>query len=147
MAIPGKITQYQATGGGEDFFFFMKPDALNGLVGGYIEVPTASATNVQVSVRGHSRRQYPGDTSTVSVSAHPKTRLRAPRAARQALPGSNYYFEVEVSDGLGTKTEVVTISTTAPLPQVHSWALTNAEASFVLRSPDGEPYDITFTGP
>ncbi len=147
MAVVGKLTKYQATGGGEDFFFYSKPDALNGLVSGYAEVPLASVTNVQQSVKGHSRRQYPGDPSPIQVSVHARTRLKAPRAARQALPGSNFYFEVEVSDGTTVKTEVITITSTAPLPIVHSWALANATADFILRSPDGEPYEIAAAAP
>ena len=50
-----------------------------------------SVTNVNVSKPGHTRRQYPGDTSLVTVSAHTATTIMdLGRKSGNAIPGKPF---------------------------------------------------------
>ena len=56
-----------------------------------------SVTNVQVSRPGHTRRQYPGDTSLVQVSQNTATVIQDPgRKSGNAVPGKPFV----VDDGI-----------------------------------------------
>lgn len=146
MAIAGKITEYSYTYDGDTHKLFSKPAVLEGLIGALTEVGAVNPTPVTVAVGGHSRKRYPGGP-TISVSAHSRERLLTGQGLQRTLPGANAYFEVEVSDGTTTTTEVTTVSFTGPFTALFMYCQTNAVADFVLRSPDGTPYPIADATP
>jgi len=59
-------------------------------------VPAAAsgASNTQATVKSHTRRQYPGDKSTINVSGHTRTYMVDPgRKVGNALPGSPFILD------------------------------------------------------
>lgn len=54
--------------------------------------------NITQSVRSYLRKQYPGDTTTISVKAHDRLRSVGGVAFNNTLPGKSAYFGV-VNDG------------------------------------------------
>ena len=51
-------------------------------------------TNVQTTVKAHTRRQYPGDPSSINVSGHSRTYMVDPgRKVGNALPGEPFILD------------------------------------------------------
>ena len=144
MAIAGKIVEYEWTWEGTDYKMFAKADQLDGLLGGIDEVATVNAAPRSVSVGGFSRKRYPGGPS-IGVSGFTRSTLLGGDANRRTLPGQNAYLEVTTGTGTDSKVEVTTITFTGPFTKLYQFVLANTDASYVLRSPDGTPYDITTT--
>ena len=94
-----------------------------------------SVTNVQVSKPGHSRRQYPGDASLVSVSAHSATTIVDPgRKSGNAVPGKPFVAD----DG----TEKRQFRYTGDWTDVHALFVGNVAAETKLYSSTGTRYVI-----
>ena len=94
-----------------------------------------SVTNVQVSKPGHSRRQYPGDTSLVSVSAHSATTIVDPgRKSGNAIPGKPFVAD----DG----TEKRQFRYTGDWTDVHALFVGNVANETKLYSSTGTRYII-----
>ena len=96
--------------------------------------------NVQRAVSAHSRSQYHGDTSEVSVSAHDRNVIADPGARkRNVLPGKAFMLE-QLDENGDVNGEIRRMSFTG--------TLTNLVAAFdgavavpcQLRSPSGVPY-------
>lgn len=146
MALAGKILEYEWEWQGAEHKLFAKEGQIDGLLGGLDPVGAVNPAPQQVGVGGHSRKRYPGGPS-ISVSGFTRTTLLGGDANRRTLPGQNAYLETEVTTGGETKKEVVTITFTGPFTSLYQFVLANAENEFVLRSPDGTPYEITTTTP
>ena len=105
----------------------ISPDAADGV------------TNQQASVSASSRRQYPGDGSTVSVSAHSRTYLVDPgRKSGSAVPGKPF----RINDG----TENRMMRYTGSWIDVHSFFTGNVDVETSLYSPTGTRYVIAAGG-
>lgn len=141
MAIAGKILEYAWTWEGESYKLFAKDGQLEGLLSGLTAAGAVNPAPQTISVGGHSRRRYPAGPS-ISVSGFSRVTLVGGVANRRTLPGQNAYLEVTVGSGTDTKLEVTTITFTGPFTDLYQFVNLNAGADFVLRSPDGTPYDI-----
>lgn len=146
MAIAGKILEYEWTWEGTDYKLFAKDGQLDGLLGGLDPVGSVNAAPQSISVGGHSRKRYPGGPS-ISVSGFTRVTLVGGEANRRTLPGQNAYLEVTVGTGTAATLEVTTITFTGPFTALYQFVNANAEAEYVLRSPDGTPYDIITIAP
>lgn len=94
-----------------------------------------SVTNEQASVAASSRRQYPGDASTVSVSSHTRTYLVDPgRKSGSAIPGDPF----RINDG----TENRMMRFTGDWIDVHAFFTGNVKTDVSLYSPTGTRYQI-----
>ena len=94
-----------------------------------------SVTNEQASVAASSRRQYPGDSSTVSVTAHTRTYLVDPgRKSGSAIPGKPF----RINDG----TENRMMRFTGDWIDVHAFFTGNVKTDVSLYSPTGTRYQI-----
>lgn len=79
-----------------------------------------SVTNVEQSVKAHSRRRYVGDATPASVSAHSRTVLVDPgRRNGSATPGK----QMILSDGIETRQ----FTYTGPWTDVHAFLVSNAK--------------------
>ena len=81
--------------GGLPLTIYGETDNINYFINGDLEPDTlAEATVATVSVRSHSRRQYPGDATTISVSGGSRTFVKDPtRSKGSALPGQNFILK------------------------------------------------------
>ena len=98
-----------------------------------------SVTNNQSSVAASTRRQYPGDSSLVSVSSHQRTYLVDPgRRSGSAIPGKPF----RINDG----TENRMMRFTGDWVDVHAFFTGNVDVETSLYSPTGTRYIIAATG-
>ena len=98
-----------------------------------------SVTNEQASVAASSRRQYPGDPTTVAVSAHSRTYLVDPgRKSGSAIPGKPF----RINDG----TENRMMRFTGDWVDVHAFFTGNVSTETLLYSPTGTRYVIAAGG-
>ena len=94
-----------------------------------------SVTNVQLSKPGHTRRQYPGDSSLVNVSAHSATTIVDPgRKSGNAIPGKPFV----VTDG----TEKRQFRFTGDWTDIHALFVGDVANETTLYSPTGTRYII-----
>ena len=92
-------------------------------------------TNKTTDVAAHTRRQYPGDSSKVSVSSSSRVFMHDPgRKSGSAIPGSPFV----ISDG----TETRQMRFTGTWTDVHSFFVGNTNAECSLYSPTGTRYVI-----
>ena len=57
-------------------------------------VSYGAVTNVQSTVKSHTRRQYPGDSSLVNVTSHSRTFMQDPgRKIGNSLPGKPFIID------------------------------------------------------
>ena len=97
-----------------------------------------SVTNVQLNKPGHTRRQYPDDTSLVSVSAHSATTIVDPgRKSGNAVPGKPFV----VTDG----TEKRQFRYTGNWTDVHALFVGDVANETTLYSSTGTRYNIAAT--
>ena len=93
-------------------------------------------TNVQQSVKAHTRRQYVGDTTLSNVGAHNRTTLVGPgRKSGSAIPGSPFIL----SDG----TETRQFRYPGSFTKLHAYLVGDAAMDLELFSPTGTRYVIT----
>lgn len=98
-----------------------------------------SVTNSTSDVAASSRRQYPGDTTPVSVSANTRVYMVDPgRKSGSAIPGKPF----RISDG----TENRMMRYTGTWTDVHAYFTGNVDAECSLYSPTGTRYVIAAGG-
>ena len=92
-------------------------------------------TNVQQSVKAHTRRQYVGDTTLSNVTAHSRTTIVDPgRKSGSAVPGSPFIL----TDG----TETRQFRFTGSFTELHAYFVGDAAMDLDLFSPTGTRYVI-----
>lgn len=97
-----------------------------------------AVTNVQQSVKAHSRRRYVGDQTPASVSAHQREVLVDPgRRNGSATPGQ----QMVLSDGVETRQ----FTYTGPWTDVHAYLVGNAKMDLSAYSASAR-YLIKATG-
>lgn len=107
--------------------------------------------NIQQPVRPHIRRQYPGDTTTISVKAHTRVRSIGGTAFNNTLPGKTAYFGVVNEAGVRDQKEIQFqfVGTFNALLTYFPTLIDIRPAEnefFYLRSPNGVPKLIEATG-
>lgn len=142
MAKNGKTAVYTWTFSGRtNKLFCVENDLLpflNGLVKGTAKV----AQRVTVSVGGFSRKRYPGGPS-IAVKGHQRKTLKGASANLQTLPGQNATIEYTTGVGPLAVSKVLTFTFVGSFADLWDYAKANKKRDFVLRSPDGTPYEIT----
>ena len=99
----------------------------------------AGVTNVQTTVKAHTRRQYVGDTTLVNVSSHAMEYMVDPgRKSGSALPGKPFV----VTDG----TEKRQMRYSGDFMDVHAMFVGDSKFAIDLYSPTGTRYSIAAAG-
>lgn len=99
----------------------------------------AGVTNVQTTVKAHTRRQYVGDTTLVNVSSHAMEYMRDPgRKSGSALPGKPFV----VTDGI----EKRQMRYSGDFMDVHAMFVGDAKFAIDLYSATGTRYSIAAAG-
>ena len=99
----------------------------------------AGVTNVQTTVKAHTRRQYVGDTTLVNVSSHAMEYMRDPgRKSGSALPGKPFV----VTDGI----EKRQMRYSGDFMDVHAMFVGDAKFAIDLYSASGTRYSIAAAG-
>ena len=102
--------------------------------------------NQQRTVAGHTRSQYHGDTSTVSVSGHTRDVIVDPGARkRNVIPGKPFTLEQLNAEG-DVEGEVRQMSYVGTLTNLVAAFDGAAAVPCQLRSPAGVPYLIAAAG-
>jgi hypothetical protein len=97
-----------------------------------------SVVNKQSTVKAFSRRQYPGDSTPINVSSHPREFMVDPgRRNGAATPGK----EMVLDDG----TERRSFTYTGPWMDVHAWLVGDAKMALKAYS-ESARYDIAAAG-
>ena len=97
------------------------------------------------AVTGHSRRQYPGDSSRVSVGGHSRTILKGVfNAGLQTLPGEPFTVEIP---GPTTNSKKIVYQFTLKGPfttffRNYIYKYRVLTEPHILRSPGGKPYAV-----
>ena len=135
FTIPNTTTRIFAEAANLNFFLTtpLTPDA------------AAGSTNQQAQVRSHTRRQYPGDTSVINVSATAREFLVDPgRRSGSALPGKS--FRVVGDMGLpGEENRQFTYD--GRWMDVHALFVGDASMQVNLYSPSGTRYTVDAATP
>ena len=121
--LPGSSTAIWAETDNLNYFSvsLIEPDAADGV------------TNAEASVASSSRRQYPGDASTISVAGSTRNYLVDPgRRSGSAVPGKPF----RIDDG----TENRMMRYTGRWIDVHSFFFDNVSSLTNLYSPSGTRY-------
>jgi len=129
-----------------DTVIYAEPDNLNYFLNTPLTPDTAAgATNQQSNVKTYTRRQYPGDTSTISVAATVRDYLVDPgRRTGNALPGKS--FRVVGDAGLpGEENRQFTYD--GRWMDVHALFVGDASMQVHLYSPSGTRYIVDGTAP
>ncbi len=129
---------------GQPLVIYAETDNINYFINGNLESDAVGGvTNVQVSVGGGSRRQYPGDATTISVAGSSREFLKDPsRSSGTALPGKSFVLKELNEEGDGERRQ---FTYKGRLIDLH--AFLSAEASFpmYLYSNTGARYSIAAT--
>jgi hypothetical protein len=97
-----------------------------------------AVVNKQASVKSFTRRQYPGDSTPINVTAHSREFMVDPgRRNGAATPGK----EMILDDG----TEKRTFTYTGPWMDVHAWLVGDAKMALKAYS-ESARYDIAASG-
>ena len=91
--------------GGQPLTIYAETDNINYFINGDLEPDTVDGpTNAQVSVSSSTRRQYPGDATTINVSGSQREFLKDPsRSSGPALPGKSFMLVERNSDQAGER--------------------------------------------
>jgi hypothetical protein len=118
---------------------------LDDFLSGLAEVPDFLPGTETQNVGGHQRRAYPGDPNPASVNGHTRDTLTTTNRDRVTLPGRNFYCEKEVTVDGKIEYDVTTATFVGDFKDLLTFAIGAAQQDFVLRSPNGTPYDVVST--
>lgn len=136
MAITGHTV---AVGGGNDITIYAETANINY----FLETPltadtTEGPTNSAAQVAGSTRRQYPGDSTAISVSAATREFLVDPsRKSGNALPGRS--FALKERDGGG---EFRSFTFKGRMMDLHAFLSGAVSKNVFLYGPSGARYTI-----
>ena len=136
MAITGHTFQVP---GGNDCTIYAETANINYfLANPLVADSVAGPTNSQASVASSTRRQYPGDSTTISVSSASREFLVDPsRKSGNALPGRN--FVLKERGGAG---ELRTFTFKGRIMDLHAFLSAEAGKNMFLSGPSGARYTI-----
>jgi hypothetical protein len=102
-------------------------------------------TNESVSVGAATRRQYPGDTTTVNVSGSTREFLKDPsRRSGSALPGKSFVLAERTANGIGEKRQ---FTFKGRILDLHSFLRAEAGKDMFFFSNTGARYTIDQVAP
>lgn len=136
---PDRVT---VTQNGNELVLYIKTAELTPFIGAQTPDPPAAGVAVTSTVKQHTRRRYPGDPG-VTVTGHSRTRNDEKPLPKLTLPGNNAWIEYETTVGLETVTRSEQFTFTGSFTDLKDWVRSQAAQAFVLRSPWGEPFDVT----
>lgn len=136
MAITGHTFQVP---GGNDCTIYAETANINYfLANPLVADSVAGPTNSQASVASSTRRQYPGDSTTISVSSASREFLVDPsRKSGNALPGRNFVLKER-----GGAVEFRTFTFKGRILDLHAFLSAEAGKDIFLFSPTGARYTI-----
>lgn len=100
-----------------------------------------------MTVKGHTRRQYPGDPTPINRGATSRTVLIGGASTARTTPGRQFFCEITTGTGPSAVTKTTTFTLVGPFRRVLELALLDATTGggpqkWVLRSPGGKGYKI-----
>jgi hypothetical protein len=136
MAITGHTV---SVAGGGDVTIYAETANINYFLGDPLTADTTSGpTNSAAQVAGSTRRQYPGDSTTISVSAATREFLVDPsRKSGNALPGRN--FALKERGGAG---EFRSFTFKGRMMDLHAFLSGEVNKNVFLYGPSGARYTI-----
>lgn len=136
MAITGHTISVP---GGGDVTIYAETANINYFLGTPLTADTTDGpTNSAAQVAGSSRRQYPGDNTTISVSAATREFLVDPsRKSGNALPGRNFALKER-----GGAAEFRSFTFKGRMMDLHAFLSGNASKNVFLYGPSGARYTI-----
>jgi hypothetical protein len=136
MAITGHTV---SVAGGGDVTIYAETANINYFLGDPLTADTTSGpTNSAAQVAGSTRRQYPGDNATISVSAATREFLVDPsRKSGNALPGRN--FALKERGGAG---EFRSFTFKGRMMDLHAFLSGEVNKNVFLYGPSGARYTI-----
>jgi hypothetical protein len=143
MAI--ELFKIAASGGRSAFEIYAEPANINYFLKVDLTPSTASgASNKQVSVKAHTRRQYPGDATTFNVPSSQREVLIDPsKKSGNGLPGRS--FKLTSDAGLpGEETRQFTLR--GRFVDLHAWLGANVDKQVYLHTNAGTRYTIPASG-
>jgi hypothetical protein len=140
------IEKHLATAGGKTVAIWAETPNINYFLKTPLTpVSQAGATNKQSLVSAHTRRQYPGDTTQVNVSASAREYLVDPGARNgTALPGKSF---VLVGDAGLPAEERRQFTYVGRFMDLHAFLVNQAKMQVYLYSPTGKRYVIDAANP
>lgn len=132
--------------GGQPLVIYAETDNINYFVNGTLEPDAVSGpTNDQVSVSGGSRRQYPGDASTINVGGSSREFLKDPsRRSGSALPGKNFILK-QIPETPSDPAELRQFTYKGRLIDLHAFLSAEAAFPMYLYSNRGTRYTLAAT--
>lgn len=131
-----------APGGGEIKIIGIT-DNLDYFTGGTTPDTIGGVVNTQIAAGGGSRRQYPGDASTIAVAGHNRRFMKDPsRRSSNALPGRPFVLQEITSNGPGERRQFRHVGSFIAL---HAWLSSELQVPAYLYSSRGARY--TLDGP
>jgi hypothetical protein len=125
---------------GDTLILYVKPSEVAPYIGTITPDPPSLMLTATETVKSHSRRRYVGGPAK-SVIGHSRSRTSGDKAAGLTLPGNNAWLERKTGTPLKTVREQITfVGSFASLKQ---FCKDSAAIPFVLRSPWGEPFQIS----
>lgn len=139
MAITGHTV---AVAGGQDVTIYAETANINYFLTTPLTADTTEGpTNSAAQVAGSTRRQYPGDSTTISVSAATREFLVDPsRKSGNALPGRN--FALKERGGAG---EFRSFTFKGRMMDLHAFLSGEVSKDVFLYGPSGARYTIDAT--
>lgn len=127
--------------GGSPVTVYAETANLNYFLTNALEADTVDGpTTATVAVGGSSRRQYPGDATSINVSGASRQFLKDPsRSSGPALPGRSFILS-EISAGGGGEKRQFTY--TGRLVDLHTFLRAEASKPFYLYNNTGARYTI-----
>jgi hypothetical protein len=127
--------------GGGEVTIYGETANINYFINGDLEPDTIDGpVNAQVSVGSSSRRQYPGDATTINVAGTQREFLKDPsRSSGSALPGKNFVLK-EIG---GPQKRQFTY--TGDFMDLHAFIRAEAAMDLYLYNNTGARYTITET--
>jgi hypothetical protein len=127
--------------GGESVTIYGETANINYFLANDLEPDTVDGpTTATVSVGGSSRRQYPGDATTINVSGASRQFLKDPsRSSGPALPGKSFILSEIGAEGGGEKRQ---FTYTGRLVDLHTFLRAEAGKPFYLYNNTGARYTI-----
>jgi len=139
--IRGPIRKYVLTSAVGEIIVFSRGNKITDFVTGATTAALSDNPTRTVTVRGSSRRRYPGGPST-SVKSHQRTSVVGPPAKYAVLPGRP--FKIEVPKGTVPETyEVHQFSFEGPWTKLYEALQILNKRAFIARSPWGKPLQIS----
>jgi len=129
--------------GGQPLTIYAETDNINYFLNGDLEPDTVDGpVNAQVTVKSSSRRQYPGDATTINVDGSEREFLKDPsRSSGPSLPGKSFILLERTTDEGGEKRQFTYVGRFIDL---HAFIRAEAAKDMYIYNHTGARYTIDF---